>query len=129
MVPRISIPTHLIPLCFLHSAKVANRIWNILLQHRKERREIPRAICFCLTRSACTALEVALQNVSDFDVKTYSSDGTDSQRRATLEWFQKRNKRIQVICATKAFGRGIDLDDPVRFVFHTVMPVSLFDVS
>jgi superfamily II DNA helicase RecQ len=33
--------------------------------------------------------------------------------------------QIQVICATKALGRGVDITCPVRYVIHTTMPTSL----
>ena len=32
---------------------------------------------------------------------------------------------VQVLCATKALGRGVHLTCPVRFVIHTSMPTSL----
>jgi superfamily II DNA helicase RecQ len=33
--------------------------------------------------------------------------------------------QIQIICATKALGRGVDITCPVRFIIHTTMPISL----
>ena len=52
----------------------------------------------------------------------YHADLSDSVRSATQEKFVKDN--VDVICATVAFGMGIDKPD-VRFVIHYDMPKTL----
>ncbi|GAB1608931.1 syndrome homolog isoform X1, partial [Argonauta hians] len=78
-------------------------------------------IVYCLSRKEC---DEAAKNLSKKGIKAiaYHAGLTDNQRSQTQEgWL---NDVWKVICATIAFGMGIDKAD-VRFVIHFSMPKSV----
>jgi superfamily II DNA helicase RecQ len=82
----------------------------------------PRSICYCLTPRRC---KLTVEAFLALGIKADVFDGkqTDSEHKNVLERFH--GGKIQVICATKALGRGVNLEKPIRFIFHSVMPISL----
>lgn len=87
------------------------------------KKKFPRAsgIVYCLSRKDCDTM------ADDFNKSGISSGsyhaGLSDQRRETVQkdWITNKYK---VICATIAFGMGIDKPD-VRFVFHFSIPKSI----
>lgn len=88
-----------------------------------------RAICYCLTRKACEYYKLAfIKKGVKAEVFVRTGEGgackqSDSEKHEILKMFHQGT--IQVICATKALGRGVHINCPVRFIFHPVMPTSL----
>ena len=86
-------------------------------------------VIYCLSRKDCEKTSEALQkklsqkpNCRNVRVSFYHAE-LDSHERARRhrEW---SNGRISVLCATVAFGMGIDKPD-VRYVIHYSMPKSI----
>ncbi|KAI0699173.1 P-loop containing nucleoside triphosphate hydrolase protein [Cerioporus squamosus] len=74
-------------------------------------------IVYCLTKKDCESVADTLTTLSGGQIKTgvYHADVPDkSKERLHREW---REGKVKVVCATIAFGLGIDKGD-VRFVIH-----------
>ncbi|GAK66384.1 ATP-dependent DNA helicase [Moesziomyces antarcticus] len=81
-------------------------------------------IVYCLSQSDTEAMAKALMELSSRRIATgtYHAGLDDaSKQRIHTDW---RTGRIQVVCATIAFGMGIDKPD-VRFVIHACISKSL----
>lgn len=80
-----------------------------------------RGIIFCHSQALC---EQTAQKLRDFNVNAaFYHAGMDKQEREQLQHQWQLNK-INVMCATIAFGMGVDKPD-VRFVYHLTMPRSM----
>lgn len=78
-------------------------------------------IIYCFSRKDCETLATTLC-ASKIKATAYHAGMNDSQReRVQKEWI---TDKYQVICATIAFGMGIDKPD-VRYVLHYSMPKSI----
>jgi superfamily II DNA helicase RecQ len=79
----------------------------------------PKCICYCLSPGKCKKAvnEFAIQRIS----ATEFSSSTEND--IALQRFQSGD--VQVLCATSALGRGVQIDCPVRYIFHLVLPTSL----
>ncbi|GMS88423.1 hypothetical protein PENTCL1PPCAC_10598, partial [Pristionchus entomophagus] len=78
-------------------------------------------IIYCLSRAECEKVAANLRN-EGFTAQEYHA-GMSAEKRTEVQsrWI---TNRLQVICATIAFGMGIDKPD-VRFVIHYSMPKSI----
>ncbi|XP_060804453.1 recQ-like DNA helicase Blm [Amyelois transitella] len=78
-------------------------------------------IVYCLSRKECEAVSGDLRKVG-IQAAAYHAGLTDKKREAVqASWVADR---VKVICATIAFGMGVDKAD-VRFVIHHSMPKSV----
>ncbi|XP_050082135.1 Bloom syndrome protein homolog [Anopheles aquasalis] len=78
-------------------------------------------IVYCLSKKECDQLATEFRKAG-IKAKSYHAGLTDTVREATQkEWI---SDRIKVVCATIAFGMGIDKPD-VRYVLHYCMPKSI----
>ncbi|XP_055643592.1 recQ-like DNA helicase Blm isoform X2 [Toxorhynchites rutilus septentrionalis] len=85
--------------------------------------KFPRAsgIVYCLSKKDCDQLAGDLKGAG-IKAKSYHAGLSDSQRESTQkDWI---TDKIKVVCATIAFGMGIDKPD-VRYVIHHSMPKSI----
>ncbi len=78
-------------------------------------------IIYCLSRKSCQDISEKL-NAKDFKTAYYHAELTPKQRSDVQEDFI--NDRVPIICATIAFGMGIDKSN-VRFVIHYNLPRNL----
>lgn len=78
-------------------------------------------IIYCFSRKDCESTALTLR-ASNITATAYHAGMTDSAReKVQKEWITDKHK---VICATIAFGMGIDKPD-VRYVIHYSMPKSI----
>ncbi|XP_049285087.1 Bloom syndrome protein homolog isoform X1 [Anopheles funestus] len=87
------------------------------------RKRFPRdtGIVYCLSKKECDQLADEFRRAG-IKAKSYHAGLTDSVRETNQkEWI---GDRIKVVCATIAFGMGIDKPD-VRYVLHYCMPKSI----
>jgi ATP-dependent DNA helicase RecQ len=77
-------------------------------------------IVYCRTRRSTEEYAAALEE-SGVRVAAYHAGMPERRRQETQEAFMRG--QVDVICATSAFGMGIDKHD-VRFVFHAQVPES-----
>ncbi len=78
-------------------------------------------IVYCLSRKGCEGLAEKL-NAKGFRAAHYHAEVPTAQRSKVQEDFI--NDRVPIICATLAFGMGIDKSN-VRFVVHYNLPRNL----
>jgi ATP-dependent DNA helicase RecQ len=106
----------------LHAVKKGqgDGVREMILKLVRARRDEP-GIIYCLSRKAAesTAEFLASKGVS---AAPYHAGLTPEQRARTQEQFSRDD--LQVVCATIAFGMGIDKSN-VRFVIHRDMPRSI----
>ncbi len=106
----------------LHAVKKGqgDGVREMILRLVRARRD-QSGIVYCLSRKAAesTAQFLARKGVS---AAAYHAGLTPEQRAATQEQFSRDD--LQVVCATIAFGMGIDKSN-VRFVIHRDMPRSI----
>lgn len=86
-----------------------------------ERHKDRAAIVYCLTRKDTEELAASLVR-KKINAKPYHA-GLDGAKRAKVSR-EFRDDRLNVVCATVAFGMGIDRGD-VRCVIHAAMPKSI----
>ncbi|XP_064620578.1 recQ-like DNA helicase Blm [Lineus longissimus] len=79
-------------------------------------------IVYCLSRKECDKVAEEL-STAGIQAHSYHAGLSDPERTAVQEnWLNER--RCKVVCATIAFGMGIDKSD-VRFVIHFSIPKSI----
>lgn len=79
-------------------------------------------IVYCLSKNECAEVSNFLNEKCKIKTVYYHA-GLASQQRVTVQkkWF---DGEVQIVCATIAFGMGIDKPD-VRFVVHNTMSKSI----
>lgn len=93
-----------------------NRIMSVISRHRDQ-----SGIVYCRARKTTEELATWLRT-EDIDAFPYHAGLPDPVRRQTQEIFKKQEGIV--VCATVAFGMGIDKPD-VRYVIHYDLPKDL----
>ncbi|KIK97438.1 hypothetical protein PAXRUDRAFT_31795 [Paxillus rubicundulus Ve08.2h10] len=95
----------------------AKEVVSAMSQYILQNHEHDSGIVYCLTKKDAETVAASLQDVSNGRIKTgvYHADVADGQKEGLHR--QWRDGSIQVVCATIAFGLGIDKGN-VRFVLH-----------
>lgn len=83
-------------------------------------RDVP-GIVYCPTRNEAEATAALLRS-QDINARHYHAGMPAEQRQAVQDMFM--SDQTQVICATNAFGLGVDKPD-IGFVVHWALPFSL----
>lgn len=107
------------PNLYLEVRPGQNRIKQIL--NFLESRADQSGIIYCLSRKNTNTLAEKLRN-SGYDAKAYHAGMSTHERTQVQEDFI--NDRTAIICATIAFGMGIDKSN-VRWVIHYNLPKNL----
>ncbi|XP_061577853.1 recQ-like DNA helicase BLM isoform X2 [Cololabis saira] len=79
-------------------------------------------IVYCLSRNDCDSMAESLQRARILALSYHAGLGDGDRERVQTKWINQDG--CQVICATIAFGMGIDKPD-VRYVIHASLPKSV----
>lgn len=99
--------------------KPQKRINEIIIFIRERQQEA--GIIYCLSRKSCDSLVQELQSQGISAASYHAGLSTKDRHQVQTDFIQDR---ISVVCATIAFGMGIDKSN-VRYVIHYNLPKSL----
>ncbi|PVG04636.1 ATP-dependent DNA helicase [Serendipita vermifera] len=102
----------------------ASDVIDVMAKYITEEHSGHTGIIYCLSKKDAETVATGLQEVSSGKIRTgvYHADIGDAEKeRLHKRW---RKGEVKVVCATIAFGLGIDKGD-VRFVLHHSMSKSL----
>lgn len=80
-------------------------------------------IVYCTAQLHAAELAAELARVG-FPAKQYHAGMEAEERKRTQDWFMDPQNDTGIVCATIAFGMGIDKHD-IRYVYHFCPPKSL----
>ena len=104
---------------------VVQEIGSLIQTHFSDSKtgKIQSGIVYCLSQKECDDTAEKLSNlVRNLTVRPYHAGLSHDERSQTQQdWIQDK---VRVVCATIAFGMGIDKPD-VRFVVHQSLPKSI----
>lgn len=101
------------------AVKAKQRSDEIISFIKERNQEI--GIIYCLSRNSCDKLAESLQ-LNGINAESYHAGLSSDERHRVQDGFIK--DQIQVVCATIAFGMGIDKSN-VRYVIHFNVPKSI----
>ncbi|KAH9383855.1 hypothetical protein HPB48_025625 [Haemaphysalis longicornis] len=108
-------------LCYEVLLKTGKSVVNEIVELIKSKFARQSGIVYCFSRKECDQLAEDLSKAGIASV-SYHAGLTDVRRGAVQrQWI---DDKVQVVCATIAFGMGVDKPD-VRFVIHHSLPKSI----
>ncbi|KAL1474818.1 hypothetical protein MTO96_020463 [Rhipicephalus appendiculatus] len=108
-------------LCYEVCLKTGKSVVNDIVEVIKKKFKRQSGIVYCFSRKECDQLASDLCKEGIASV-SYHAGLTDSRRNIVQrQWI---DDKVQVVCATIAFGMGVDKPD-VRFVIHHTLPKSI----
>ncbi|XP_050032647.1 recQ-like DNA helicase Blm [Dermacentor andersoni] len=108
-------------LCYEVCPKTGKSVVNDIVEVIKKKFKRQSGIVYCFSRKECDQLADDLCKEGIASVP-YHAGLTDSKRNdVQRQWI---DDKVQVVCATIAFGMGVDKPD-VRFVIHHTLPKSI----
>ncbi|XP_037287386.1 Bloom syndrome helicase [Rhipicephalus microplus] len=108
-------------LCYEVSLKTGKSVVHDIVEVIKKKFKRQSGIVYCFSRKECDQLADDLSKEGIASV-SYHAGLTDSRRSVVQrQWI---DDKVQVVCATIAFGMGVDKPD-VRFVIHHTLPKSI----
>lgn len=108
-------------LCYEVCIKTGKSVVNDIVEVIKKKFKRQSGIVYCFSRKECDQLASDLCKEGIASVP-YHAGLTDSRRNTVQrQWI---DDKVQVVCATIAFGMGVDKPD-VRFVIHHTLPKSI----
>lgn len=105
------------------SGKGDGTIDAMLAQIKKHNLEGASGVVYCFSRDECEKVAQCLTRSGCKAAAYHAGMDSETKSRVQQDWSQGR-RGLKVICATVAFGMGIDKAD-VRFVFHYTLPKSM----
>ncbi|KAH8834881.1 P-loop containing nucleoside triphosphate hydrolase protein [Flagelloscypha sp. PMI_526] len=108
----------------MHISEKADKIHRIVRYILKEWPQ-RTGIIYCATQKDTEVIATRVQELSGGKIKTgfyHAGLGKSMQRKRHYLW---KSEEIHVLCATNAFGLGIDKED-VRFVIHETTSLETF---
>ncbi|KAJ3879887.1 ATP-dependent DNA helicase [Lentinula edodes] len=106
----------------LPKAAEGNRVYEEITTWILEKHREDSGIVYCLSRKDTEKVAAELNKRGGIRTGVYHSERSDSEKE-TLHWNWQKGT-VKVVCATIAFGLGIDKGD-VRFVIHHSISKSL----
>jgi bloom syndrome protein len=94
---------------------------NDLIQLIQSMGEEGSGIIYCHKKENCESVAAMLKKKGINAIPYHAGISNNERKKALEDW---SSNRVRVVCATIAFGMGIDKAD-VRFVIHESMPKSL----
>lgn len=104
----------------VHPKKGSSTI-NEIIELIKKKFHRSSGIIYCLSRKDCDSVAQQIKSANIRAASYHAGMSDDVREQVQKEWI---TDRVQIICATIAFGMGIDKPD-VRFVFHYCLPKSI----
>ncbi|KAI8617783.1 P-loop containing nucleoside triphosphate hydrolase protein [Chytriomyces sp. MP71] len=80
-------------------------------------------IVYCTLQIEATQMAERLSR-KGFTAKTYHAGMRAEDRLTVQNWFMTKDSIIKIVCATIAFGMGVDKPD-IRFVYHATLAKSI----
>lgn len=96
---------------------------TVLLQKLHQQNPSGPTIIYCATRNKTEELAELLRN-EKYDARSFHAGMKREERQRVQEWFMNEQLSSGIVCATIAFGMGVDKRN-VRYIYHCGLPSSL----
>ncbi|GAB6031205.1 hypothetical protein CHUAL_009024 [Chamberlinius hualienensis] len=108
-------------LCYSVKPKKGKSLSKELIMLIKQKYSRQSGIVYCLSRNECDTVSEEFTKAGLSAVAYHAGLNDKNRIDAQEKWL---NDKVKIVCATIAFGMGIDKPD-VRFVFHYTLPKSI----
>ncbi|KAK8767598.1 hypothetical protein V5799_005621 [Amblyomma americanum] len=108
-------------LCYEVCPKTGKSVVNDIVEVIKNKFKGQSGIIYCFSRKECDQLASDLCKQGIASVSYHAGLADDRRCTVQRQWI---DDKVQVVCATIAFGMGVDKPD-VRFVIHHTLPKSI----